>query len=222
MDDTRLIRAVLFDIDGTLIDSNYLHVDAWARAFDEVGAPVDSWRIHRSIGMDSTKLLSSLLGERADELGDAAKDGHREHYLSSAPRLRAFEGAADLLRAVSARGVEVVLATSSPEDELEILLPALGADDAIKAVTSSADVDTAKPEPDLIGVALERAGVDAAEAVLIGDSVYDIEAAARAGVRAIGVRSGGVADAELREAGAIAVYDDCTALLDALDEVLAS
>jgi HAD superfamily hydrolase (TIGR01509 family) len=210
--------AVLFDIDGTLVDSNYLHVEAWHHAFAAVGHPVDAWRIHRSIGMDSAKLLDALLGDAAETVGDDAKQKHSEYYASLSDRLRPIEGARELLDALSERGQTVVLATSAPQDELETLLEVLDVGPDVDAVTSSEDVGTAKPDPDIIEVALEKADVPAERAVLVGDAVWDVKAAARAGVRSIGVLSGGYSAAELRDAGAIAVYDDVADLLAHLDE----
>jgi HAD superfamily hydrolase (TIGR01509 family) len=206
--------AILFDIDGTLVDSNYLHVESWAHAFSDVGAPdVPSWRIHRAIGQDSAKLLESLLGDRVEELGDRAKDLHSRYYKELADRLRPLDGAQNLLRELHARGRTIVLATSAPEDELEILTGVLDVDDAIHATTNSDDVETAKPDPSIVEVALDRAGVSAGDAMFVGDSVWDCIAAARAGVHTIGLLSGGFSSAELLSAGAIAVYDDPAALL---------
>src|ERR1700712_5200718 len=120
--------AVLFDIDGTLVDSNYLHVQAWSEVLGDLGHPVDDWRIHRSIGMDSKKLLAALLGENADRIGGQAKAGPQGRYAKLADRLRPFAGARDLLSTVSGRGLQVVLATSAPEEELRNLLQVLDAD----------------------------------------------------------------------------------------------
>jgi HAD superfamily hydrolase (TIGR01509 family) len=209
--------AVLFDIDGTLVDSNYLHIEAWARAFDAVGAAVNSWRIHRGIGMDSAKLLEELLDGRPED-ASIAKELHDQHYSSMADRLRPFDGARAIGAELSSRGFTVVLATSAPEDELDDLRRVLDIEDSISVVTSSEDVETAKPAPDIVQVALERAEVDASAAIMIGDSVWDVKAAMRAGVRCIGVLSGGISEAELRDAGAIAVYPDVAALLAALDD----
>lgn len=205
--------AVLFDIDGTLIDSNYLHVEAWSRAFEDVGADVSSWRIHRAIGLDSAKLLDALLGENADTLGDRATALHSRYYKDLADRLRPLDGARDLLRKLHSTGRRVVLATSAPQDELEILTRKLDVDDAIDATTNADDVATAKPDPSIVEIALQKAGVDAGNAVFVGDSVWDCIAASRAGVRTIGLLSGGFSSAELLAAGAIAIYDDPAALL---------
>jgi HAD superfamily hydrolase (TIGR01509 family) len=211
------IRAALFDIDGTLVDSNYLHIDAWSRAFEDVGHPVDAWRIHRSIGMDGEKLLDALLKSTDSTLRKRAQDHHSKHYAQSAPRLRPFEGARELLRALADGGLTVVLATSAPESELAALRVALKIEDAVDVVTSSEDVDTAKPAPDIVQVALERAGVPASDAVMVGDSVWDMKAAIDAGVMCVGVLSGGVSADELRDAGATAVYSDVAELLAQLD-----
>lgn len=214
------VSVVLFDVDGTLVDSNYLHVDAWQRAFDESGVHVDAWRIHRAIGQDSARLLQSLVGDRSDDWNARAKELHSRNYRELAPRLAAFEGAGDLLRALHDRGVRTVLATSAPEDELELLLAALEADDAVTATTSADDVDDAKPDPGILQVALDRVDAGPEEAVMIGDAVWDARAAGRAGVRSIGVRSGGSGPEELTEAGAERVYDDPADLLRHLDDWL--
>lgn len=214
----RTCDAVLLDIDGTLVDSNYLHVDAWSRALEEVGRPAAGWRIHRAIGMDSGRLLQQLLGDDADRLGDEAKSRHGEHYRRQQHRLRSFDRAQELLRTLADRGFQVVLATSAPQEEFDALMDVLRPGDAVATVTTSEDVSTAKPAPDVVQVALRRAGVDADRAVMIGDAVWDVESAGRAGVRCIGVRSGGVAAAELRRAGAVEVYDDPGELLDHLDD----
>jgi HAD superfamily hydrolase (TIGR01509 family) len=209
--------AVLFDIDGTLVDSNYLHLDAWARALEEVGHPVPAWRIHRAIGMDSAKLMEVLLGDDLDRLGDEAKERHSTHYRRYAERLRPFEQAQELLRELAGRGVQVVLATSAPEEEFEVLQKVLAVDDAIAASTTSEDVSTAKPAPDVVRTALKKAGVGPKQALMVGDAAWDMQAAKKAGVAAIGVRTGGIGPGELRDAGAIAVYDDVAQLLSELD-----
>jgi len=214
------LSAVLFDVDGTLVDSNFLHVDAWSRSFAEMGAPVDSWRIHRSIGQDSARLLEALGGERDEEWIQRAKDLHSQHYREQSGRLRAFDRAADLLRELASRGLRVVLATSAPEDELKLLMETLDADDAIHATTNADDVETAKPEPGLIEVALQRADADPSDALFVGDSIWDMMAASRAHVRAAGVLSGGVGPSELLEAGAVSVFDDPADLLARIDGVL--
>lgn len=217
-DAVRPTRAVLFDIDGTLIDSNYLHIDAWARAFVAVGRPVDSWRIHRAIGMDSSTLMRSLVGDDVDRVGDEAKRLHGVYMAETASLLRPFQRARELLRMVAARNVRVLLATSAPPEELERLLLALDCDDAIFAVTSADDVENAKPDPEVIQAALKKGEVSAENAIMVGDAIWDIEAAALAGVSCLAVECGGTGKAALTQAGALAVYDDPAALLASLDQ----
>ncbi len=210
--------AVLLDIDGTLVDSNYLHVDAWDRAFVAAGHPVEMWRIHRAIGMDSGKLIERLLGEDAAAVAEAVQKEQGRLYLEMTDRLRVINSARELLQELSRRGHVVVLATSAPKDELAVLLDVLHVNEAIDSVTSGEDVSAAKPDPGLIELALERASVPASRAVMIGDSVWDIEAARRAGVTSIGMRAGGYGAEELRTAGAAAVYDDAAHLLAEIDQ----
>lgn len=209
--------AVLFDVDGTLVDSNYLHVHAWARAFREQDIDVESWRIHRSIGMDGSSLVKALSGDASDAVRQRLKDRHSSLYKDSAELIVRLPGARELLHHLAENGVRVVLASSAPDDELAITRRVLDSDDAIAAATSSKDVDTAKPDPDIVKVALERAGVPADRAVFVGDAVWDGEAATRIGVPFIGVRCGGVADCELEKAGAQTIFDDPLDLLQHLD-----
>jgi HAD superfamily hydrolase (TIGR01509 family) len=203
------IRAVLFDVDGTLIDSNYLHVVAWWEAFAQAGHDVQMARVHRCIGMGSDQLLDELLPEDRDRGADggiaAAHDALYSVYWS---RLRRLPGAARLLRACSDHGLRVVLASSAGPRELAVLRAALDADDAIGDATSAGDVSRSKPAPDLVELALARAGVGPASAVFVGDMVWDVQACQRAGVTCVGLLSGGSSQAELLEAGAVRVYRD--------------
>jgi HAD superfamily hydrolase (TIGR01509 family) len=210
--------AVLFDVDGTLVDSNYLHVYAWLRAFAEQDLSVDAWRIHRSIGMDGSALVHELSGGAAGDIQQRLKELHGRHYRDAAQLLRPLPGAQRLLRRVAELGLQVVLATSAPEDELAMLREVLDCDDVVAQVTTSGDVDVAKPRPDIIQVALDRAGVTAEEAVFVGDAVWDVESCVRAKVPCIGVLTGGAGGAELREAGATAVFEDARELLERLGE----
>jgi HAD superfamily hydrolase (TIGR01509 family) len=212
--------AVLFDIDGTLVDSNYLHVHAWYRAFHDAGVEVEAWRIHRSIGMDGSTLVKSLTDNLDEETRSRLKDLHSRYYKETAPLLRRLPGARDLLEAVDGLGLQVVLATSAPDDELAILREVLACDELVSAVTSSKDVDTAKPQPDIVDVALQRAGVDAEHAVFIGDTVWDVEACNRAGLPTLAVLSGGVSRDELENAGAHAVFDNTRELYEHIDDTL--
>jgi HAD superfamily hydrolase (TIGR01509 family) len=216
-DNGRSRGAALFDIDGTLVDSNYVHVNAWQRAFHAVGHPVDAWRIHRAIGMGSSQLLSLLLGVAADEVGGKVKQLHSDFYQESSELLRPFEHARDLVTTLAGRGAKVVLASSAAPDELALLRAILDIDQVVAAITSSENVQVAKPEPEIVEVALDRAQTTAGHAVFIGDAVWDVLAAKQVGVPTIGLLSGGTSAAELTEAGAVAIYDDAAALLRQLD-----
>lgn len=214
-----IATAVLFDVDGTLVDSNYLHVHAWRRAFHQLDRPVDSWRVHRAIGKGSGKLLSTLLGDAdAERVGDEVKELHSRFYLETAELLRPFDHAQDLIRALAAKDVRVVLATSAAPDELDELRRVLGVDDVVRDIVAGADVEETKPDPEPVLVALEKAGTAPEDTIFVGDAVWDVRAATKAGVRTIGVLSGGVSAAELEEAGAIATYDDVAALLADLEQ----
>ncbi len=205
--------AVLFDIDGTLVDSNYLHVHSWRCAFAEVGIAVEAWRIHRAIGMDGSTLVRSLSAGAPDAAQQRLKDLHSRYYRQAAALLCPLPGAQQLLERVAALGLQVVLATSAPEDELAILREVLDRDNLVAAATSASDVDMAKPEPDIIAVALDRAGVSADRAVFVGDAVWDAQACSRAGVRNIGLLSGGISRTELEAAGAAPVFENADDLL---------
>lgn len=214
-----MTQAVIFDVDGTLVDTNYLHAVTWWEAFRQYGHGVDMADIHRAIGMGSDKLLDHLLPDdrdRADD--DGIRAAHKTLYREYWTRLRAFDGAADLLRACAARGSKVVLASSADGDEMQALLAALDAEDAITAVTSSADVEESKPAPDIVQVALDRAGVPADQAIFVGDTVWDVKACRHAGLPCVAVLTGGIGAGELREAGAVAVYDGPADLLQHLDD----
>jgi HAD superfamily hydrolase (TIGR01509 family) len=212
--------AALFDVDGTLVDSNYLHVHAWYRAFHDADVDVEAWRIHRSIGMDGSTLVKSLTDHLDEDTGSRLKDLHSRYYKETAPLLRPLPGARELLEAVDGMGLQVVLATSAPEDELAILREVLACDELVSAVTSSKDVDMAKPQPDIVDVALQRAGVDAEHAVFIGDTVWDVEACNRAGLPTLAVLSGGVSRDELENAGAHAVFENTRELYERIDDTL--
>jgi len=209
--------AVLFDVDGTLVDSNYLHVYAWQRAFDAEGIAVAAWQIHRSIGMDGSRLVKTLSHDAPSDVQERLSDAHSRFYSDTTSLLSPLPGARALLRRVADLGLQVVLASSAPDDELETLRKVLDCDDVISKTTSSHDVDTAKPEPGIVQVALDRAGVDAEHAVFVGDAVWDAHAAQGAGLPCIGVLSGGIARAELEDAGASPIFADAQDLLDHLE-----
>jgi HAD superfamily hydrolase (TIGR01509 family) len=215
------VRAALFDVDGTLVDTNYLHAVTWWEAFRQAGCDVPMASIHRAIGMGSDKLLDALLPRGRDpSIDDQARATHLALYSTYLSRLRAFAGAAELLRACAAGGLRVVLASSADEREFAALRAAIGAGDAITEAASSADVDQTKPAPDLVEVALRKAGASPDEAVFVGDTVWDVRACQRAGVPCIGLLSGGISAAELADAGAVEVYDGPAHLLGSLNDSL--
>ena len=207
----------ILDIDGTLVDTNYHHAIAWYRAFTQSGEILPLWRIHRHIGMGGDQLVAALLSEAVDEQeGDSLRTAEGVLYLAFIEECEPLRGARALIEDLSDRGHKVVLASSAKAQELEHYLDLLDAREIVDAWTSSADVEQTKPAPDLVAVALEKArGSDAA---MVGDSVWDVQAAARIDVPTIGLLSGGYAAAELREAGAVAVFDDPAALCAGLDD----
>ncbi|MGW0246296.1 HAD family hydrolase [Nocardia goodfellowii] len=210
--------AVLFDIDGTLVDSNYLHARAWHSAFRAVGTVVPTWRIHRAIGMDGSTLIQTLAGDLDESAADRADELHTRFYLDSAEELTLLPGAREVLADLHARGLRVVLATSAPPDELSVLRKLLDSESALYAVTSGEDVETAKPDPSIVRIALERAGVPPERTVFVGDAVWDVRACTALDVPTIGVLSGGIGRAELEAEGAAFVCDDVAQLLRAVDD----
>jgi HAD superfamily hydrolase (TIGR01509 family) len=210
---------VLFDVDGTLVDTTYLHTVAWWEALRQYGADIPMAKIHRAIGMGSDKLLDHLLGSARDRDQDQEiSTAHDVLYGAWWERLRPLPAAAELLRAVAERGLAVVLASSAKEPELKQLRRVVGVDDVIAAATSSSDAEQSKPAPDILQAALEQSDVDPRAAVFVGDSVWDVRAAAGLDIPCIGLACGGTSAGELSEAGAVAVYDDPAALLAALDD----
>ncbi|MET9611970.1 HAD family hydrolase [Kitasatospora indigofera] len=207
----------LFDVDGTLLDTNYLHTVAWAEALAQYGHTPAMARIHASIGMGGDQLIDHVLGEERDRAQDGEiSSAHGALYARFWPSLRPFEGAADLLRAVSASGWTVVLASSASGRDLRVMRRALDADDAVTAATSADDVAAGKPAPDLVRAALDKAGARAAEAVFVGDTLWDVRSAAAAGVPCVAVLSGGWSERDLRAAGALEVHENAAALLAGL------
>jgi HAD superfamily hydrolase (TIGR01509 family) len=207
--------AVLFDIDGTLLDTNYFHAVAWWRALQDAGEDIAMARIHPLIGMGSDQLLQDLLGEEREGLSDVHA-GYYKPYRDEL--LHAFPGAADLLAAVAGRGAQVVLATSSKEEDLGRLLDVLGAPDGVITDIVHGDmVGSSKPAPDIFAVALEHLDLDPEQTMVVGDTRWDIEAAAKLGIDVVAVLTGGTTRADLRDAGAVAVYEDAADLLEHLD-----
>ena len=198
--------AVVFDIDGTLVDSNYQHALAWFRAFRQHEVTVPVWRIHRGIGMGGDKLIAAVAGDQVErEQGDAIRDAEGPLYKGMIDEIVPFDGARELLGELGEQGRTVILSSSAKADEVEHYVDLLEARDRVTGWTTSADVEETKPEPDLVEVALEKAGTR--EAVMVGDSIWDAEAAKRAGIPTVGVISGGYSEPELRAAGAAEVVE---------------
>lgn len=199
--------AVLLDIDGTLIDSTYHHAIAWHRAFARHDLHPAVHAIHRTIGMGGDKLVAHVAGDEVeDRFGDALRDAWREEYLPLREEVRPLDGAVELVRTVRAAGLRVALASSGDPQFSAEAVDLLGVGDDVEVVTSSDDVDGSKPEPDLLGETMRRMG-GVTRAVLVGDTVYDVESARRAGLPCLTVLTGGYGRAELADAGAALVVD---------------
>jgi HAD superfamily hydrolase (TIGR01549 family) len=214
---SRALKAVLFDVDGTLVNSNDAHAEAWVRAFAEHGIDVSFDAVRRSIGMGGDKLMPRVShltedSEKGRQIAERRKHIFKHEFM---PRLQAFRDADRLVSAVKNLGYAAVAASSAKKDELQSLLKIAAAETLMDAATSSDDAEESKPDPDIIEAALGRARVSAAEAMMIGDTPYDVEAARRAGVPVIGFRCGGWNDTDLQ--GTVAIYDGPWDLLAKLD-----
>jgi HAD superfamily hydrolase (TIGR01549 family) len=209
--------AAILDIDGTLVDTNYQHAIAWYRAFRKHGVVLPIWRIHRHIGMGGDQLVPALAGEEiAGERGDDIREDEKDLYAELIDEVEPMDGARELIERLRELGSEVVLASSAKDDEVEHYLDQLDAREIVHGWTTSADVEATKPEPDLVHAALEK--VEADGAVMVGDTTWDVKAAKRAGVETIAVRTGGFGVDELREAGAVAVFESVRELCERLGE----
>lgn len=206
--------AVIFDVDGTLVDTNWFHTLSWWRALRAADRVVPMSRIQPLIGMGSDALLTALFGEETEGLSQ----GHTEQFKSFMPEITAFPRAADLIGEVSKRGAKVVLATASKESELKVMLEAIGADDHIDEIFRGDQVEASKPAPDVFITAVESLELDRSNTLVVGDSRWDLQAAAAAGLRCVAVLTGGTTRRDLEDAGAIAVFDDVADLLEKLDE----
>jgi HAD superfamily hydrolase (TIGR01509 family) len=211
------IDTVVLDVDGTLVDTVYQHAVIWAQAFCSVGVDVPTWRLHRAIGMGGDRLITEVAGDDIEKkYGDEVRAEHDERFGDVIDDIRPLPGAADLLDALRDRGLKVVLASSGKKEQTKRLLAHFGGEERAHGWTASDDVDASKPAPDLIQVAMDK--VDGKQALVIGDAVWDISAAEKAGLPSIGLRCGGFSAAELRDAGAKGVYTDPKDLLEHLDE----
>ena len=209
--------AAILDIDGTLVDTNFHHAIAWFRAFHQHDIVLPIWRIHRHIGMGGDQMIGSLCGyDTEEEKGDDIRAAEKVLYSELIGEVEPLKGARELIADLKDRGQPVVLASSAKQDEVDHYLDLLDARDLADDWTTSADVKSTKPEPDLVKAAIDKAGTG--EAVMVGDTTWDVEAAGRAGIQSVTVRTGGFSAAELRDAGAVAVFDSIEELREALDE----
>lgn len=210
-------KGVLFDVDGTLVDSSYEHVVAWARAFDEAGQPgISSASIHRAIGLPSDALVTHLTGAPDDEVADR----HDQLIHEASDHITATPGAAELLTACREAGLTVVLVTSGTQDDLTWMLPLIGGRDAVDEIVTSDDIDDGKPDPEPFEAGARKAGLDTSDCVIVGDSTWDMKAAHRGDIPAIGLTCGGIDAQSLERAGAQEVYDDPADLADHLSRSL--
>ncbi|HVD45233.1 MAG TPA: HAD family hydrolase [Rubrobacter sp.] len=208
-----MAKVVVLDVDGTLMDTNYLHTEAWARAFEEAGHRVPRVKLHREIGKGAELLIRNFVDD--DVVVDEIQNLHSEFYEGFQKFGHPLPGAKELISSLKERGYEVWFVTSAKDEELEHHMQELEAEDRIDGVVNSSAVDNPKPAPDIFEEALRRAGATAEETVAVGDALWDVEAAREAGIRTVAVLSGGAFDKEdLEEAGAVAVYEDCAALLE--------
>jgi HAD superfamily hydrolase (TIGR01549 family) len=202
-------NTVILDVDGTLVDTNYHHTVAWLRAFREIDVTVPGWRVHRAIGMGGDKLVAAVAGDKVEQdHGDTVRAAWERHFDSVLDEIQPLEGAHRLIRAATDLGLAVVLASSGKRKHVEHYLKLLDPGDV--AWTTSDDVEDSKPAPDLIEVALRQ--VESERAVVVGDSVWDCEAAKRVGLPSIGLLTGGFGEDELVDRGASAVYPDLDTL----------
>lgn len=212
-----LVRAVLLDIDGTLVDSNDAHAQSWVDALAQFGHPVSFDRVRWLIGMGGDKLLAQIGIDKESPLGQRIDERKSELFARDhLPRLAGFPRARDLLQRLIDAGLTLVVATSAKKDEVDALLERCNAGDLVPTRASSDDAESSKPAPDIVQAALARAQVPASAAIMLGDTPYDVQAARRAGVHCIGLRSGGWSADELD--GALAIYDDVADLLARFDQ----
>jgi HAD superfamily hydrolase (TIGR01509 family) len=213
------MSVALLDVDGTLVDTNYQHALAWFRAFLQHDMVLPVWRIHRHIGMGGDQLIEALTDSETERAnGDQIRAAEKALYLEMMFEVRAAAGARELVCELSRRGHGTVLASSADEREVEHYVSLLELRGIADGWTSASDVDATKPEPDLIQAALQRVGAEADQAVMIGDSPWDVHAARRAGVQTLAVLTGGFSAEELHEAGAMGVYESVAELREGLDQ----
>jgi len=213
-----MTTAAILDVDGTLVDTNYHHAIAWYRAFRRNGVTPEIWRVHRHIGMGGDQLVGAVAGADVEErVGDEIREAEGEIYMGMVDEVEPLEGARELILELREVTDAVVLASSAKEHEVDHYIDLLEARDLATDWTTAADVEATKPQPDLVHAAMDKAGTDSA--LMIGDTSWDCEAAGRAGIPVVAVMTGGFGAAELREAGAVAVFSGLAELRGALSEL---
>lgn len=214
------LDTVVLDVDGTLVDSVYVHVAAWRAAFAEVGIDVPAYRIHGAMGMGGDRLVTEVAGQAAERaVGDAVRERHGQHFQERFAQVTALDGASELLDLLRERGITVTVASSGEREQTDRLLDLVGNADLLHERVSGSEADNSKPAPDLIEVALDR--VEARSALVVGDAVWDVESARKAGVPCVALLTGGFGAEELAKAGALDVLATPRDLAERFDDVLA-
>ena len=213
------LDTVILDLDGTLVDTVYQHVLAWRSAFLGVGVDIPAWRIHRAIGIGGDRLVAELAGRAVENaVGDEVRKLHAMRFEDQLPHVTPTDGASELLEALRSRDLKVVVASSGEREVTERLLSVLGAAEALHAWVSGDQAENSKPDADLLRLAMEKVSGEAA--LVIGDTVWDVESAHKCNFPCVTVLTGGVSDAELREAGALEVCESPAAITTDLDDLL--
>ena len=219
-DESPPLDTAILDLDGTLVDTVYAHVVAWRTALLEVGMDIPAWKIHRAIGIGGDRLVTEVAGRAAEHaVGDKVRELHGTHFASALPHVTPTAGASEMVQTMRARGLRVVIASSGEREVTERLLSLVGVAESLHGWVAGDQVEESKPAPDLLAAALEKSG--GREAVVVGDTVWDAESARRSSLPCVGLLTGGIAEAELLDAGAIDVYENPAALTKNLDDVLA-
>jgi HAD superfamily hydrolase (TIGR01509 family) len=209
----------ILDIDGTLVDTNYQHAVAWYRAFRQNDIVLPVWRIHRHIGMGGDQVIAALTDEETDdEKGEDIRAAEKALYMAMIEEVEPFQGARELIKRLKDAGKTVVMASSAKDTEVDHYLDLLDARELADDWTTSADVEATKPEPDLVRAALDKGDTEASDAVMLGDTPWDCEAAKRAGVATVALLTGGFSEQELTDAGAVAVFESISELLERVGE----
>ena len=219
-DESPPLDTAILDLDGTLVDTVYAHVVAWRTAFLDVGVDLPGWRIHRAIGIGGDRLVTEVAGRAVEHaVGDKVRELHGTHFARALPHVTPTEGAAEMVEAMRIRGLTVVIASSGEQEVTERLLSLVGAAESLHGWVAGDQVGDSKPAPDLLDAALEKS--PGSEAVVVGDTVWDVESARRSSLPCVGLLTGGVSEAELLDAGAVDVYDSPATITKNLDDVLA-